>query len=472
MRRKLVILTRIVIYVVAFVVPPVLVSVVGMKSVDAERYEGPPDAAKGQIGNLPAPPAHDPGKPTAVVLLGNQGAEVTDVLAPYEVLTASGAFNVYAVAPERDVVTLSGGLDIVPHLSFAELDRRLGGGEPDVVVVPAMPDVGSAAHQPVAEWLRKHAAGTGTVMSVCDGAEVLADAGLLDGRRATTHWTAFDGWAKRYPKTEWVPGLRYVEDGNVVTAAGVTSGVAATLHVIRGYLGDQATTDLARKIGYPDQRLEDEPRIEVKHLTVSDKALYLLGAAYGWDRPRIGVVLDEGISEIELASVIDVYPGQVFTANITTLTPEGPRAPVRTAHGLYVIPRADLTGVSGLDRVLVPGRAAASVTDPKVRAWAGEHGLELEFVHAGGAARFPFDATLTDLAGHENAPVAEFTAKLLEYPTGHLALSGSGWPFSLLLQPFALGLLGLALVAFIDLILYLGERLGSGRARRLPPTRA
>src|SRR3546814_1569686 len=64
---------------------------------------------------LPAPPEHDPDKPTAVVLLSNQGAEVTDVLAPYEVLSESGAFNVYAAAPEREAVTLSGGLDVLPR---------------------------------------------------------------------------------------------------------------------------------------------------------------------------------------------------------------------------------------------------------------------------------------------------------------------------------------------------------------------
>lgn len=461
MRRKLILLARIVIYLAAFVGPPLLVSVAGMRTARADRYERPA-GGEVQIGRLPASPAHDPGKPTAVVLLSDEGAEVTDVLAPYEVLSESGAFNVYAVAPERAVVTLSGGLDIVPQLSFAELDHRLGGREPDVVIVPAMPRVGSAAHRPVADWLRTHAAGTGTVMSVCDGAAVLADAGLLDGRRATTHWTAFDGWTKRYPATDWVPGLRYITDWNIVTAAGVTSGIAATLHVIRPYIGNGAAAALARKVGYPDQRLDDEPRIAVHHLTPNDKALYLLGAAFGWNKPRIGVVLAEGVSEIALASVFDVYPGQMFTAKATTLTAAGPRSTVRTAHGLDVVPRSALASAPGLDRVLVPGRAAASETDATVRAWAGERGLELEFIHANEPARFPFDATLADLATHENTPVAGLTAKLLEYPTSQLSLAGSGWPFALLLQPVALGLAGLAFTALTDLALTLGERLGRG----------
>ena len=108
MNRKMLYLARAVVYLLAFLVPPVLVSVMGMRAVESARYEAPPDAAKVQAGELPASPSHDPDKPTAVVLLSNQGSEVTDVLAPYEVLSESGAFNVYAAAPEREAVTLSG----------------------------------------------------------------------------------------------------------------------------------------------------------------------------------------------------------------------------------------------------------------------------------------------------------------------------------------------------------------------------
>jgi DJ-1/PfpI family len=305
----------------------------------------------------------------------------------------------------------------------------------------------------VAEWLREHAEGSRTVVSVCAGAEVLADAGLLDGRRATANWAGIDKWERRYPNTEWVRGRRYVEDGNVLTAAAVTSGVGATLHVVRGYVGGAAARELAREIGYPDQRLGDEPRIPAKHLTASDAALYILGAAYGWGKPRIGVILTEGASEIELASVSDVYPGQSFTANTTTMAPGGPRSLVRSEHGLYFVPRSDLGDAPKLDRVLVPGSDAPSAIEPRVSSWARDRGLKLEFIHAGTSAGFPFDATLSDLAEHENVPVAEFRAKGLEYPTDGLELSGDGWPFGLLLRPLAVGLLGLALAALIDRLL-------------------
>src|SRR5215217_4351458 len=420
MRRKMLFLARTVVYLLAFLVPPLLVGVVGTKAAESARYDGPPAAENGSSEMYPAPPKHDPDKPTAVVLLSNGGSEVTDVL---------------------------------PQLSLAELDRRLGGEEPDVIVVPAMPDVGSAEHRPVAEWLREHAEGSRTVVSVCNGAEVLADAGLLAGRRATANWANIAEWEQRYPDTEWVRGLRYVEDGNVLTGAGVTSGVGATLHVIRGYVGEEAATALAQKIGYPDQRVGDEPRIPADRLTASDRALYVLWTVYGWGKPKIGVVLTEGTSEIELASVLDVYPGPVLTANTTTLTPEGSRSPVRSEHGLYFVPRSDLDSAPGFDRLLVPGRIAPSVTDPRVRSWAREEGLKLEFIHADAPAGFPLDATLSDLAEHENTPVARFTARLLEYPIGHLGLAGGGWPFAHLLRPLAVGLLSLAIAMLVDHVL-------------------
>jgi hypothetical protein len=118
------------------------------------------------------------------------------------------------------------------------------------------------------------------------------------------------------------------------------------------------------------------------------------------------------------------------------------------------VPRFGLEDTPQLDRLLVPGRGAPSATDPKLRAWARERGLHPEYLHAGELAdawgSFPFDATLTDLAERVNVPTARFTAKAIEYPTGHLELSGPGWPLSLLPGPLAVGLLSLLLIAGLE----------------------
>ena len=106
----------------------------------------------------PAPVDHDPTKPTAVVVVGDNGAVVSDTLAPYEILASTGAFNVYTVASDTRPVPLTGGLDLVPDLTFEELEARVG-GPADVVVVPAMPDVGRPTTKPVTDWLETQANG-------------------------------------------------------------------------------------------------------------------------------------------------------------------------------------------------------------------------------------------------------------------------------------------------------------------------
>ena len=128
---------------------------------------------------------------------------MSDALAPYDILARTGAFNVYVVAPERRPVPLLGGLDIVPDLSFAQLGVRLGGAAPDVTVVPEMPE--SDGDVAVTTWLRDTAS-DGLILGVCTGARLVADAGLLDGRGATSHWYRLAGLEQRRPEVRGSAG--------------------------------------------------------------------------------------------------------------------------------------------------------------------------------------------------------------------------------------------------------------------------
>ena len=129
-----------VVYVLAFALLVLTVSLVGTVVAFARASAGDPPPF---TQSLPAPPAHDPSKPTAVLVAGTHGTEIIDFLTPYEILAASGAFNVYAVAAERRVLPFStalhvlSGLDFVPHYSFDEYDRVIGAA-PDLIVVPAL----------------------------------------------------------------------------------------------------------------------------------------------------------------------------------------------------------------------------------------------------------------------------------------------------------------------------------------------
>jgi AraC family transcriptional activator FtrA len=110
-------------------------------------------------GALPTPPAHNAGKRNAVVIAANSGTEGSDFLAPYAVLGTSGAFNLYAVAPERRIThlfpggTLVRGVDVVPHYSFAEYDTVIG-SDPDLIVIPFMPYEQAPEYQTIMKWIR------------------------------------------------------------------------------------------------------------------------------------------------------------------------------------------------------------------------------------------------------------------------------------------------------------------------------
>ncbi|PJI94050.1 GlxA family transcriptional regulator [Luteimicrobium subarcticum] len=93
-----------------------------------------------------------------------------------------------------------------------------------------------------------------TVLSVCSGAFVLAEAGILDGRRATTHWMHADQLAREYPAIDVDPTVLFVDDGTVVTSAGTAAGIDACLHVVRRELGSEITNTIARRMVVPPQR--------------------------------------------------------------------------------------------------------------------------------------------------------------------------------------------------------------------------
>ena len=92
------------------------------------------------------------------------------------------------------------------------------------------------------------------IISLCTGAFALAEAGLLDGRRATTHWTECDELARRYPKVMVDPGVLYVDEGDVLTSAGSAASIDLCLHVVRQDYGTEIATQLARQLVVPPQR--------------------------------------------------------------------------------------------------------------------------------------------------------------------------------------------------------------------------
>ncbi|OLF17789.1 helix-turn-helix domain-containing protein [Actinophytocola xanthii] len=125
----------------------------------------------------------------------------------------------------------------------------------DLVAVPAV-TMRDEDDYPIAvlECLRTASARGATLLSVCSGAFVLGAAGLLDGRRCTTHWRHADQLAERYPKALLDPDVLFVDDGDIVTSAGTAAGIDACLHLVRREQGSAAATAIARRMVVPPQR--------------------------------------------------------------------------------------------------------------------------------------------------------------------------------------------------------------------------
>jgi putative intracellular protease/amidase len=434
---------------VAVLTPPAVVGAVNAATYLHAIYQPPADVSVPASLNSVELPGHDPAKPTAVVLVGNRGANAADTLAPYETLAASGDFNLYTVAPERQRVTLTGGLDLVPDLDFAGLQGRLAGRVADVVVVPAMPDATEAPAAPLRAWLTDQAHRGALVLSVCQGAEVLAAAGLLDGHDATSHWFRIGGLEDRYPRVRWQRATRYVDEGDVITTGGVLSGIDGALRVVERLRGEQAARAAAAAVGWTHYSPGAPQPLPRKAFGVHDM---IAGVNLSFrSHPDIGVLLTDGVSEIELASIFITYNDVSYVARTLALGVAG-TDPVRSRHGLVFVPRQGLFGAKNLDRLMVPGADAARAHDPaldsRVRA---ELGLSPEYIHA--EPGFAFVPVLEDMARTVDVPTARWRAKTLEFPAQELDLNGPGWPWGTTLLPLLYSLIGLAVVATVWLAL-------------------
>lgn len=178
-----------------------------------------------------------------VVALALPGVLVLDLAAPSHVFGHCGEPDyVFSVAGERSgPVATSTGFDIVAPHGLEALELA------DTVVVAGT----AASDRPepaVIVALREAAARGARVVSICTGAFVLAHAGLLDGRRATTHWADADLLAAMFPAVSVDPAVLYVDEGQVLTSAGVAAGVDLCLHVVRRDLGAERAAEIARRM--------------------------------------------------------------------------------------------------------------------------------------------------------------------------------------------------------------------------------
>lgn len=329
-------------------------------------------AALALLLSLAAPAA---AKPLVVILADARGTVATDLLAPYAILAESGAVEVKVVAATRAPARLTPGFAwVVPQMTLADLARRR---RPDVVIVPALEVVDDPAR---AAWLRAQLKAGARIMSICNGAKVLAAAGLLDGRQATVHWYSRGKLARRRPDVRWRHDRRWVEDGPILTTAGISAGEPATLHLLAQLAGEPVMAATAARLGLPPP--DPRHRGEDYRLTPRGMTQVVANLAAFWRHEEVALPLNPGLDEIAFGTALDAW-SRTYRS---TAWAAGP-ARVTSRHGLALHRAARLPERFDRRVVLPRGEAMAATFGQIERAYGPTTArfVALQFEHPQGA---------------------------------------------------------------------------------------
>lgn len=205
---------------------------------------GAAPASKAAVAPLP----REKGKPVRAAFVLGPKFTVIDFAGPWEAFadvmvddTPSGFGFEMAMLSDSTAPITEAGFTVLPQYTYASYP-----GRPNVIVIGAQGDYTPAK----IAWIQSAAQHADLVMSVCRGAFLLAQTGLLDGLSATTHHTAFASFEKKFPKVRLVRGRRFVDNGKIATSAGESSGIELALHVVSRYYGAAAAADAADTMEY------------------------------------------------------------------------------------------------------------------------------------------------------------------------------------------------------------------------------
>jgi transcriptional regulator GlxA family with amidase domain len=192
---------------------------------------------------------------TTVGILIFDDVEVLDFCGPFEVFSVarsvgensdeSRLFTVVTIAEEDRIINCRGGLLVKPHATI-EVHPTL-----DILVIPGGQGTRRERHnQRLLEWILQQDQRTNLMTSVCTGAFLLAESGLLDNHRATTHWASMEWMRTSYPHVEIVADERVVDEGHIITSAGVSAGIDMSLQVVSRLHGADVARWTARQMEY------------------------------------------------------------------------------------------------------------------------------------------------------------------------------------------------------------------------------
>ena len=320
-------------------------------------------------------------RPVIAIVARNAATEVSDLFSAYGVLKRADVADVTLVAEKKEPIHLFETVFTVdPEDTFAAFDQQHPDGA-DYVVVPAM-DPGT--DPVVADWIVAQKNKGAMVVSICNGSKTVGFAGLLDGRRATGHWSALDELQKKYPTMVRVPDRRYVVDDGLVTSTGITSNVPVMLALVEAIGGRDVVERVAGELGV--SHWDARHHSADFELTTEHKKTYIRNAITIWRQETIAIPLVEGVDEIALGLVADAYSRSEL-ANVVIVSPKGKA--VRSKHGLVLHP------VQAAEMVV-----AKEIFPPPPTA---KPAMALE-------------AELPRIAARYDRPTAAYVALVMEYP--------------------------------------------------------
>jgi putative intracellular protease/amidase len=325
-------------------------------------------------------------RPLVAIVGNNSGTELVDFVIPYGVLMTADVADVVTVAAHPGPLTMRPALQLRPQLDAHAFNARFPDGA-DYVIVPAVVD---RTDPVLLGWIAAQYRRGATLVSICDGALVVAEAGLSNGHVATAHWATQSLRAQQYPGTHWVKDVRYVADDRIVSSAGISAAMPTTLALVEAIAGRDHAEATARALGVPDWSTRHDSDAFQPQFGVNLAAFAATNYTNHWFHAtqRVGVPVAAGIDEIALAITADAYSRTGRSRAYAVATTRGPLA---TRHGLVLLPDRVAGDASALDLVLPAldgGRAGtmfdtvlASIADRYGRRTA--YGVALDFEYPG-----------------------------------------------------------------------------------------
>jgi transcriptional regulator GlxA family with amidase domain len=268
-------------------------------------------------------------RPLIAIIGINDATETTDYLMPYGVLKRADVADVVTLATAPGPVTLFPTLKVEPQATVAEFDVQHPDGA-DYVIVPAMTrDDDLLALQ----WIRSQASKGAIVIGVCAGAKVVGDAGLLHGKRATTHWYSVKELRGKHPTMRYVEDRRIVVDDGVATTTGISASMPMSLTLIEAIAGRDKARAIGREIGLPEWDARHES--DAFRFTRPFALTAIGNTAAFWAHEKLGIELKEGVDEVSLALVADAWSRTYRSRTVTFARAAGA---VQSRNGIRILP--------------------------------------------------------------------------------------------------------------------------------------